>query len=319
MQPVLVGEKGMAWITCEKCNHASAVDLSKRPDSQANSIDYKCANCAAVFKIYCEFRKSQRKEVHLNGTFIQLPKEDMGGRIEVEDISTIGIRFRTRVKYDFKLGDILKLTFTLDDINNTVINQVVEVRWISGLILGGEFKNQDQWNQEQLNSYCLPEIKDEKALREEDAPKHSDLEKYSKSSYSVYNLKFHIVWTTKYRKPVLQTDIAQKLRDLIRGICKSIEVKIIKGRISRDHVHISVSLPPHVPVSQVVKSIKNKTSRELITEFKALERIFWGHSIWSEGYFAASFGEVASEEIAGWVDEQIVEPPDGDFKIDDDL
>ena len=59
-------------------------------------------------------------------------------------------------------------------------------------------------------------------------------------------MKYHIVWITKYRKPVLRADIARRVRELIREICRAKDVVIIKGHISRDHVHILVSVPPHV-------------------------------------------------------------------------
>jgi len=96
------------------------------------------------------------------------------------------------------------------------------------------------------------------------------MENYRKSSHTVYDLKCHIVWITKYRKPIMRGDIAERLRDLIREICKTKDVEIIKGHISKDHVHIFVSVPPHISISQLVKSIKGKSSRKLMMEYKRL-------------------------------------------------
>ncbi len=73
------------------------------------------------------------------------------------------------------------------------------------------------------------------------------MKNYRKSSHTVYDLKYHIVWITKYRKPVLRGDIAERLRDLIRQICKSNDVEIIKRHVSKDHVHVFVSVPPLKP------------------------------------------------------------------------
>ena len=53
------------------------------------------------------------------------------------------------------------------------------------------------------------------------------MEYYRKGSHSVYDLKVHIVWITKYRKPVLFGDVAVRLRDLIREICRTMEVDIL--------------------------------------------------------------------------------------------
>jgi putative transposase len=104
-----------------------------------------------------------------------------------------------------------------------------------------------------------------------------------------------------------------------REICRAYDVEIMKGNISRDHVHIFVSVPPHISVSQLVQSIKGKTSRKLLMEFKSLSRAFWGRHIWARGYFVASSGNVTDEVIIKYIEQQNIEPPDGDFKTEDDL
>ncbi|MGD1893258.1 MAG: IS200/IS605 family transposase [Cyclobacteriaceae bacterium] len=60
---------------------------------------------------------------------------------------------------------------------------------------------------------------------------------YRKGSHTRYDLKIHIVWITKYRKPVLRGMIAKRVRELIREICLANEIQIIKGHVSKDHIH----------------------------------------------------------------------------------
>ena len=93
----------------------------------------------------------------------------------------------------------------------------------------------------------------------------------------------------------------------------------MKGNISRDHVYIFVSMPPHISVSHLVQSIKGKTFRRMMMEFKSLSRAFWGRHIWARGYFVASSGNVTDEVIIKYIEQQNLEPPDGDFKTEDDL
>lgn len=145
------------------------------------------------------------------------------------------------------------------------------------------------------------------------------MENYRETNHTVYGLKYHLVWITKYRKPVLRGDIAERVRELIRQICKSKEVEVIKGHLSRDHVHIFVSVPPQISVSQLVQSLKGKTSRKIMMEYKSLSRAFWGCHIWARGYFVASSGNVTDEVIIKYIEQQGQEPLDGDFKIKDDL
>ncbi len=155
MQKVLVNDKGIAWITCDHCKHTSSVDLSGS-NGVVNVIEYKCSKCEAVYEVTCEFRKTYRKEVSLHGTFIQQqPMEEQAGRIEITDLSKTGIKFRTRVKYNLKPGYILKLTFTLDDRNKTLVDQMIEVKWVDGQTVGGTFIHQDQWTQKELGFYFM--------------------------------------------------------------------------------------------------------------------------------------------------------------------
>jgi len=144
------------------------------------------------------------------------------------------------------------------------------------------------------------------------------MENYRRSSHPVYDLKYHLVWITKYRKPVLNGEIGVRLRELVREICKAKDVEIHKGHISRDHIHIFVSVPPHISVSDLLKAIKGKSSRKLLMEFKTLNRQFWGRHVWARGYFAASSGNVTDEVIMKYIEQQGHEPPEGDFKIDGD-
>jgi putative transposase len=84
-------------------------------------------------------------------------------------------------------------------------------------------------------------------------------------------------------------------------------------------VHIFVSVPPHLSVSQLAQSMKGKTSRKMLMEYKSLSRAFWGRPMWARGYFAASSGNVTDEVIMKYIEQQGLEPPDADFKIDEEL
>ena len=145
------------------------------------------------------------------------------------------------------------------------------------------------------------------------------MENYRQSSHTTYDLKYHLVWITKYRKPVLEGEIGRRVRDLIREICRSRDIEVIKGHVAKDHVHIFVSVPPHISISDLMQSIKGKSSRKMLSEFKALSRTFWGRHIWGRGYFAASSGNVTDEVIMQYIELQGKEPEDGNFKVEGEL
>ena len=143
------------------------------------------------------------------------------------------------------------------------------------------------------------------------------MENYRKTSHSVYDLKYHLVWITKYRKPVLFGDVALRLRELIREICKSMDIEIIKGHVSKDHVHLFVSVAPQWSISKVMGRIKGKTSRKPLSERRRLAKEFWGRHLWARGYFAASSGNVTDEVIMQYIATQDLEERAraGDFMI----
>jgi len=130
------------------------------------------------------------------------------------------------------------------------------------------------------------------------------MENYRKSAHCTYDIKYHLVWITKYRKPAITGKIAERTRELIRGTCKQNEVEILAGHVSKDHVHLLVSVPPHLSVSKLVQYLKGYSSRKLQMEYKELNRQFWGKHLWARGYFAASSGNVTDEVIAEYIKNQ---------------
>ena len=142
---------------------------------------------------------------------------------------------------------------------------------------------------------------------------------YRKTAHSVYDLKYHLVWITKYRKPVLRNEIGKRLRELIRETCKQHDVEIISGAIQPDHIHLLVSVPPNLSVSKLMQYLKGRSSRKMLQEFGELSRQFWGRHLWARGYFAVSSGNVTDDVIKQYIDAQGKEPPDQDdnFQIVD--
>ena len=131
----------------------------------------------------------------------------------------------------------------------------------------------------------------------------------------MYDCKYHLVWITKYRKKVLVGLVAQRVRDLIRQICKSHEVEIIKGHVSKDHIHLFVSVPPSISISKLMQQLKGKSSYKMLQENKQLQKEFWGRHFWGRGFFVATSGNITDEIIMEYIESQDIEQGDKDFKI----
>ena len=129
----------------------------------------------------------------------------------------------------------------------------------------------------------------------------SEAENYRKSAHRTYDIKYHIVWKTKYRKPAITGQIAQRTRELIHGLCQSNEVEILAGHVGKDHIHMLVSVPPHLSASKLVQYLKGNTSRKLQMEYKEINKQSWSKHLWARGYFIASCGNVTDEVIADYI------------------
>ena len=138
------------------------------------------------------------------------------------------------------------------------------------------------------------------------------MEDYRTGSHSRYDIKYHFVWVTKYRKSVLTGEVGVRLRNLVREICRTHDIEILQGAVSKDHVHVLLSCPPSLSPSKIIQYIKGKTSRKLMMEFKHIQKQFWGRHLWARGYFVASSGNVTDEVIAEYIRLQDKnEPRDG--------
>lgn len=74
-------------------------------------------------------------------------------------------------------------------------------------------------------------------------------------SHTVYAIEYHFVWVTKYRYKVLVGDVGERVRELVKQTCEAFEIRIIKGVVSRDHVHILASCPPTMAPSEIMRRI----------------------------------------------------------------
>lgn len=121
-------------------------------------------------------------------------------------------------------------------------------------------------------------------------------------SHTVSRITAHIVWVTKYRYHVLTGDIQKRCRDILMQICDSEDVKILKGVVSKDHIHMHIEYSPKQSVSEIVKRLKGNSSRKLQMEFPELQKRYWGRHFWAIGYGVWSTGNVTDEMVQEYLE-----------------
>jgi putative transposase len=121
-------------------------------------------------------------------------------------------------------------------------------------------------------------------------------------AHTISRLSVHIIFCTKYRYNVLEGDVQFRCRDLLVQICNSEDVKILKGVVSKDHVHMHIEYPPKISVSDIVKRMKGRTSRILQMEFPHLKKRYWGKHFWAIGYGVWSTGVITDEMVQEYLE-----------------
>jgi len=126
--------------------------------------------------------------------------------------------------------------------------------------------------------------------------------KYRLGSHTITRLTIHIVWSTKYRYQVLKGAVQKRCRSIILQDCEALELEILKGVVSKDHIHIHLEYPPKLSVSSIAKQLKGRSSRILQKEFPHLKKRYWGQRFWGKGFGAWSTGNITDEMVQEYLE-----------------
>ena len=115
---------------------------------------------------------------------------------------------------------------------------------------------------------------------------------YQRQSHAVYHTRYHIVFSTKFRRKLLKSGIGRYLCVLVKSLQRHHpELQIIDVNTDIDHIHILCSIAPKVSVAQAVSVIKANTARMLKKKFPFLVHGYFDtETIWSIGYFVSTVG-----------------------------
>ena len=118
-----------------------------------------------------------------------------------------------------------------------------------------------------------------------------------RTSHAVYDLKYHFVWIPKYRKRILNEDIAKRVEEIFRKIAEIYEFEIEPMAVVEEHVHIFLSAPPKYAPGEIVRIFKSRSAKMVFKEFPQVRRELWAGELWSDGYFVRSVGDQVTTEI----------------------
>ena len=125
-------------------------------------------------------------------------------------------------------------------------------------------------------------------------------------SHTKWKCQYHIVFIPKYRKKILFGKVRLDVRDIIKTLCGYKHVAIIEGAVCVDHIHLCVSIPPKMSVSNFMGYLKGKSALMLYDKHPELESK-WNKSLWARGYYVATVGNVTEDTIKKYIQEQYEE------------
>ncbi len=121
----------------------------------------------------------------------------------------------------------------------------------------------------------------------------------------VYNVNYHIVWSTKYRRKVLNNKIEQRLKEILFEVAKIKGFEIEEIEVGqKDHVHVFVSSIPKVSISYIAKMLKGISGRLLMKEFPEIKEKLWNGELWNPSYYVETIGTISEEAIKKYIQNQ---------------
>jgi len=118
-----------------------------------------------------------------------------------------------------------------------------------------------------------------------------------RTSHTVYDAKYHLVWAPKYRRWILRGDIQQRVAEIFREMAANHNIEIDMMEIAKDHVHLFVCFPPRESIARVVGKFKSISASIIFREYPEVKRELWGGHFWQVGYFARTVGDAVTADV----------------------
>ena len=109
-------------------------------------------------------------------------------------------------------------------------------------------------------------------------------------AHTVWNCKYHIVFAPKYRRQVIYGRIKTEIGKTLRMLCDRKGVEIIEAQACPDHIHMLVSIPPKLSVSEFMGYLKGKSSLMIFDRFANLKYRYGSRQFWCRGYYVDTVG-----------------------------
>lgn len=126
--------------------------------------------------------------------------------------------------------------------------------------------------------------------------------KFKSNRNIVYSCKYHVVWCTKYRRPVLVNGVDARLKAILQEVVSETSGEILEVEIMPDHVHVLVEIDPQYGITKLIRIMKGRSSRYLRQEFSWLKSRI--PTLWTNSYFVATVGGAPLKAVKKYIQAQ---------------
>ena len=134
----------------------------------------------------------------------------------------------------------------------------------------------------------------------------NDNKEIRSSAHSKYRCHYHIVFAPKYRRKEIYGQLKKDIGQILRKLCEQKGVEILEAEACPDHIHMLVSIPPHISVSQFMGYLKGKSTLMIFDRHANLKYKYWSRHFWCRGYYVDTVGK-NKKVIEEYIRNQLVE------------
>lgn len=128
------------------------------------------------------------------------------------------------------------------------------------------------------------------------------MNEYRKTNTTVSLLNYHFVFCPRYRRKIfLQAEVEQRFKELVHEVCEELKIQIVALECDKDHTHMFLNALPSLSPADMMAKIKGVTSKKMREEFPQFRHL---SSLWTRSYFVSTAGNVSSETIKRYVEQQ---------------
>lgn len=128
----------------------------------------------------------------------------------------------------------------------------------------------------------------------------------NKTAHSTYRCEYHIVFAPKYRRKEIYGQLRADIGQILRKLCNEKKVEIIEAQACPDHIHMLVSIPPYLSVSQFMGFLKSKSALMIFDRYANLKYKYGKRNFWARGYYVDTVGK-NEKVIAEYIKNQLEE------------